>query len=71
MDITLGKYERCDFPTFPTAHRHSEAGKTRCPITGVEYARFVRCKWSFYPGVDPILFPHPATYLLGIFWGIS
>jgi hypothetical protein len=40
------------------------------PITTVEYVGFVGfvgCIWSFYPGVDQILFPHPATYLPGNF----
>jgi hypothetical protein len=31
--------------------------KRALPITTVEYVRFVGCKWSFYPGVGPILFP--------------
>jgi hypothetical protein len=27
------------------------------PIATVKYDMFVGCKWGFYPGVGPILFP--------------
>jgi hypothetical protein len=41
------------------------------PIATVKYDMFVGCKWGFYPGVGPILFPRLCNISAREIFGIS
>jgi hypothetical protein len=45
-----------DYPTATSTRRQAIYPTPFHHITTVEYVNYVGCKWSFYPGVGPILF---------------